>query len=158
MTSQLERLSAEKRDEMVAKAAYFRAERRGFEGGDPALDWFEAAAEIDRTFLQPALRNEEPTADARAVLEHQLETQLGEWDTQIDELLAQSQHATGALRGEYDVQLTALAEKRIGATRKLEELHRHTDGVWQELRESLARAWSELREAFDPVGSHYGTK
>lgn len=34
------------RERMIAEAAYFRAERRGFSGGDPLTDWLEAEAEI----------------------------------------------------------------------------------------------------------------
>jgi Protein of unknown function (DUF2934) len=33
---------------MIAEAAYFRAETRGFVGGDAARDWLEAEAEIDK--------------------------------------------------------------------------------------------------------------
>lgn len=36
------------RTEMVSRAAYFRAERRGFTGGSALQDWLEAEAEIDR--------------------------------------------------------------------------------------------------------------
>ncbi len=36
----------EERWQMVAKAAYYRAEKRGFIGGNPADDWAEAEAEI----------------------------------------------------------------------------------------------------------------
>jgi hypothetical protein len=32
--------------EMVSTAAYFRAESRGFEGGSPEDDWYEAEAEL----------------------------------------------------------------------------------------------------------------
>lgn len=32
--------------DMVATAAYFRAESRGFEGGSPEDDWYEAEAEL----------------------------------------------------------------------------------------------------------------
>jgi Protein of unknown function (DUF2934) len=32
--------------DMVATAAYYRAESRGFEGGSPEDDWFEAEAEL----------------------------------------------------------------------------------------------------------------
>ncbi len=35
--------------ERVAVAAYFRAERRGFAGGDPVEDWLEAERELDAT-------------------------------------------------------------------------------------------------------------
>lgn len=37
----------EDRQEMIAIAAYYRAERRGFSGGDAMQDWLEAEAEID---------------------------------------------------------------------------------------------------------------
>ena len=35
------------RDCMIAEAAYFRAEKRGFAEGDPMQDWLEAEREID---------------------------------------------------------------------------------------------------------------
>lgn len=34
-------------DEMIATAAYYRAEKRGFQHGDDQLDWFEAQREIE---------------------------------------------------------------------------------------------------------------
>jgi hypothetical protein len=40
--------SPAERWEMIAIAAYRRAEQRGFSGGSAELDWFEAEAEIDR--------------------------------------------------------------------------------------------------------------
>lgn len=33
--------------QMVEEAAYFIAQRRGFEGGDPVADWLAAEAQID---------------------------------------------------------------------------------------------------------------
>jgi len=41
-------VSPEERYRMIAEAAYFRAEKRGFVGGDIAEDWVQAEAEIDR--------------------------------------------------------------------------------------------------------------
>lgn len=41
-------VSPELRQLMIRDAAYFRAEHRGFNGGDPEQDWREAEAEIDR--------------------------------------------------------------------------------------------------------------
>ncbi len=45
-------LTDDQRRRMIAEAAYYRAERRGFIGGSPEQDWIEAEAEIDRV-LQP---------------------------------------------------------------------------------------------------------
>lgn len=40
-------VTPEQRYKMIAEAAYFRAEKRGFVGGNSAQDWIEAEAEID---------------------------------------------------------------------------------------------------------------
>ena len=41
-------LSAEERHRRIAETAYYLAEKRGFQGGSPEQDWFEAAAWVDR--------------------------------------------------------------------------------------------------------------
>ncbi|MBW6494033.1 MAG: DUF2934 domain-containing protein [Burkholderiaceae bacterium] len=41
-------VTAEERYRMIAEAAYFRAGKRGFLGGDVAEDWLQAEVEIDR--------------------------------------------------------------------------------------------------------------
>lgn len=41
-------VSPAQRHEMVAVAAYLRAERRGFGAGRELEDWYEAAAVVDR--------------------------------------------------------------------------------------------------------------
>ncbi|MGD2119395.1 MAG: DUF2934 domain-containing protein [Chromatiales bacterium] len=35
------------RQDLIAKLAYQRAERRGFKGGDPKQDWLDAEVEVD---------------------------------------------------------------------------------------------------------------
>ncbi len=40
-------ITPEQRYRMICDAAYFRAERRGFVGGNPMEDWLAAEAEID---------------------------------------------------------------------------------------------------------------
>lgn len=40
-------VSEDQRRQLIADAAHFRAERRGFNGGDPLNDWLEAETEVD---------------------------------------------------------------------------------------------------------------
>lgn len=40
-------VSSEERRSMIEQAAYLRAERRGFQGGDPLADWLESEKEVD---------------------------------------------------------------------------------------------------------------
>jgi len=42
-----ELVSPEARHEMIAQAAYFRAQRRGFESGHELEDWLAAEIEVD---------------------------------------------------------------------------------------------------------------
>lgn len=42
-----ESVALEQRIEMIRKAAYFKAEQRGFVGGDPEQDWLDAETEVD---------------------------------------------------------------------------------------------------------------
>ena len=44
-------VSWEERQRMIAEAAYYKAEHRGFQGGDPQRDWCEAEAEVDARLM-----------------------------------------------------------------------------------------------------------
>lgn len=50
----------EQRREMIATAAYLRAERRGFENGSDLEDWLAAEEEIDQWLRQVDIEEEEP--------------------------------------------------------------------------------------------------
>ena len=46
------RITSEERRRLTAEAAYLRAQSRGFSGGTPEQDWYEAEAEIDSALLE----------------------------------------------------------------------------------------------------------
>ena len=48
--------TADRRHSMIQTAAYLRAEKRGFQGGNPVQDWVDAEREID-TMLKGTARN-----------------------------------------------------------------------------------------------------
>jgi len=47
-TGRTRKPNPETRRQMIAEAAYYRAERRGFVSDDTVQDWLEAEKEIDR--------------------------------------------------------------------------------------------------------------
>ena len=51
----VDKVTAEEREHMIAEAAYYLAERRDFQGGDPIQDWLEAEAEIDHRLMGASL-------------------------------------------------------------------------------------------------------
>lgn len=44
-------ITPEYRRRMIAEAAYYRAEKRGFKGGDAMSDWLDAEHEIDSMLM-----------------------------------------------------------------------------------------------------------
>jgi len=45
-------LSHALREEMIREAAYYRAEKRGFQGGDPLADWLSSEEEVNTALSQ----------------------------------------------------------------------------------------------------------
>lgn len=52
----VKRLGEEERRNMIARAAYFRAERRNFAPGYEVADWLAAEADVDRELEGRGLR------------------------------------------------------------------------------------------------------
>jgi rubrerythrin len=69
-------VSEEERRRMIAEAAYYRALRRNFQGGDPVKDWFEAEREVDRLLPGPEQKKRELAAYER--LRDEIGKRLGE--------------------------------------------------------------------------------
>jgi hypothetical protein len=53
-------VTPEQRHQMIAEAAYRRAQQRSFVGGNPEDDWYEAEAEFSQIFSQPTELHNEP--------------------------------------------------------------------------------------------------
>ena len=53
-------VTPEERHQLIAEAAYYRAERRGFAPGAELEDWLEAEAEINRRLAEAAGPLESP--------------------------------------------------------------------------------------------------
>ena len=47
-------IDAEQRQRLITDEAYLIAERRGFQGGDPAQDWVEAERLVDYRLMHPS--------------------------------------------------------------------------------------------------------
>jgi hypothetical protein len=47
-------VTAEYRRALIAETAYLRAERRGFQDGDPVADWLESEREVDQMLTRSA--------------------------------------------------------------------------------------------------------
>ena len=134
--------SPEQRRHMIAEAAYFPAEHRGFQGGDPLDDWLQAEAEIDRM----AACGEEP---ARAKLADQLATQLRKYDEEFARVSAKMREVSTAVRTELERDLEWLKPLRTSAEHALGEMRQRAGHATDDLRALSDRVRTELADALE---------
>jgi DNA anti-recombination protein RmuC len=147
-------VSSEQRRQMVAEAAYYRAEHNGF-SGDSIEDWLAAEEEIDRLLLRHSTpRNE---AESKHSFQGLLEDQLKEWDEKLEELSATAKQAGTNLNKEIHGQLEMLAQKRSTAQHRLAELRDHSAGRWDELRDGAEQLLDDLRGSIAKLAARLNT-
>ena len=71
----------------------------------------------------------------------------------VMELQAKARHARAEIRADFEVELEALAGDRALAQVRLQELRRHGEWAWEDLKDSAERTWNELREAIERSAS-----
>lgn len=124
-------------------AAYTRVKRQGFIDGEDLGDWLDAEVEHR---LEPQ-RGDDPKANAKFRFQQKLEAELREWDAKLQQLKVKARDATAEVSAEFEVQLEAIAGDRALAQEKLQELSRHGEWAWEDLKDSAEKTWNELREA-----------
>jgi hypothetical protein len=129
MSSQ-QKFTSGRRWQMIAEAAYFKAERRGFNGGDAVRDWCEAEAEVDAQLRR---------------LEH------GQLVERIEEMLESATKSLAAVKRKV---ARLSSEARGGWQRDLDRLAALRDTLQPkvaELREQGERAGHKLREQAEKI-------
>jgi hypothetical protein len=132
------KISTEQRRQMIAQAAYFRAEHRGFNGGDGDAfsDWVQAEGEVDER-----LRKIE--------IEHFIE-RLEEVLLAANKKLTTLKRKTAGLktdaRTEWHQDVERLTKLRDALRPKLEEIRTQGERAGRQLRGQAEKIWDELSE------------
>jgi len=146
-------ITPEQRYQMIAEAAYFRAQSQGF-CGDPAQDWVAAEAEIDRVLLHSGQAGQAELSP-KQIFQQKLETQLQELDTILENLKLQASLGKAELRTEFEKQLELLGQKRSAAQVKLNELSRRTEGAWEDLKGGAEKTWEDMRQTMNQIAERF---
>ena len=142
------------RDEMIAVAAYFRAERRGFAPGDTRADWLAAEAEIDH-LLRSGTGESESAAKARQKFQRQLTAQLKDWNAKVDEWMAMAAKTKAKTRTEIQKQIDTFAAQRAAAEQKLAELRAQSGDAWEDMKDGAEKTWAEMRSTVERIAARF---
>jgi hypothetical protein len=135
MASQ-KKVTSEQRRQMIAEAAYLRAERRGF-GGDAVRDWCEAEAEVDAR-----LRQLDDAAQYLQRIEDALETA----GKRLAAARRKAASLSAAARAEWQKDVDKLVVLREALKPQLAELKEQGERAGQVLREQAERVGAEIAE------------
>ena len=135
MSSQ-RKMTSSQRQQMIAEAAYFKAERRRFDGGDSVRDWCEAEAEIDARLLQ--------LEDGPLV--ERIEEALQSAAKQLAAVRRKAVRLSSEARAEWERDLDRLAALRDTLKPKLVELKEQGERAGRIVREQAEKIRDEMAE------------
>lgn len=135
MSSQ-QNVTSDQRRQMIAEAAYFKAERRGFSGGDAVRDWCEAEPEVDARLRQ--LEDGQLVARIEEVLESAAK-RLAAVRRKVARLSSEA-------RGEWERDIERLAALRNTLRPKLVELKEQGEHAGRKVREQAEKIRDELAD------------
>lgn len=142
MTS-VQRIDVRRRNQMIAEAAYFRAEQRGFNGGDPMVDWVEAEAEINARLC---------SADEDNIL-----VRLGERVTIATKRLKALKKKVSGMkadaRKEWQQDVEKLAALRDALKMRLEEVRERGEKATRKAQKQAEKIWEEISEIIQRTAS-----
>jgi DNA anti-recombination protein RmuC len=141
-----EKAGAEQRRQMIAEAAYLRAERRGFDGGDAVRDWIEAEQEVDARLRHARWR----------LSIQQLEAQLTSANDRLRTLAKKASAAKADAREEWQRDLDKLAELRDKFEKRIGEFSKQSGESAAKAKQGAEKVWDELSDALQKLRARGG--
>lgn len=124
------------RRHMIAEAAYFLAEHRGFRGGDPIQDWLSAEVEIDYLIATDEARTPEETA-AYLLLREEVRKAFAQVQDTVD---------AAALKSAYERSLAEVKRLETISTEALQKLAAALREEMMRTNERLGPSWEHFSE------------
>jgi hypothetical protein len=137
------KVSSGQREQMIAEAAYFRAERRGFRGGDTVRDWCEAEAEVDARLRR---------LDDEQFLER-IEEGLAAAGRKVGAVKRKLAGLSADARAEWQKDLERLAVLRERLKPKVAELRAQGEQAGHKLREQAEKLRAEMSDLIERLGA-----
>jgi hypothetical protein len=136
------KVSADQRQQMIAEAAYFRAERRGFDRGDPLEDWCEAEAEVDARLRELADEH----------LRGSIEEGLAAARRKVATLKRKIAGMSAGARMEWQQDADKLSKVAAGLQPALAKLREQSEHAGQNLRQQAEQLRAELASLVHRLG------
>jgi len=132
-------VTAERRNKMIAEAAYYRSLERGFTGGDPVADWLDAERIIDAE-LAPH--------DKKLALRYE---RLSEVNAKLHEVASKLKAEAGE---EWHKEIKRIQKFRDDFSIKLEEMRAATGEAKEKAKSEADKLWHEIVKGIKRMGDY----
>jgi hypothetical protein len=176
---------ASAREELIAQAAYFRAERRGFQGGDPVQDWLDAEAEIDASMSRgpqlekpherrgpeqaharrapkrahepaaPQQSHERPAPAQTHEYQKEIAAQLKAGAERLEKLRPKLAKLKAETRKELERELVKLEGLRDNLAQKAGDVRRRSEKKGEELKQQAEKLLRDFKAGLERLGSRF---
>jgi hypothetical protein len=131
------------REKMIADAANFRAEQRGFQGGDPLNDWLQAEAEVDARLRRPGGKDFVQELDEKlAIVNEKLRT----FRKKVSGMKIE-------VREEWTYDVDKLAKLRDRFRKRLKENQPQGELASEKSKAQADKIWQEISGLIDRVSA-----
>lgn len=94
--------------------------------------------------------------DEREAYRQKFESQLKQWNAEIEKLQAKAAEASADAKLEYERQIDDLRAKQQEAREKLDELQQAQGEAWKELKSGMDKAWDDMTQAMKRASEKLG--
>ena len=84
-----------------------------------------------------------------------LKQQLEDWDYQVDRFQARLGDMRTEMRDKAEAALKEVQSHRSQVKAKLDEMEKHSESAWQDLKDGVEIAWDGLRTAYYAARSEF---
>ena len=84
-----------------------------------------------------------------------MQTELKNWDAEVDKLNAKGVQMSADMRAGYDTQVKAMRADRDLAYSKLEEIRTANESAWEHMQAGVEAAWTSMKNGLTKAAAQF---
>ena len=133
----------------ISEAAYYLAEHRGFQGGDPVSDWLEAEFQIVNAPLTGKPNPE------KEVFQEKYIRHLDDASAILNNLKIKAKKAKADIRHNAEIQMEDVRTRHASLNKKIHELRNDGESAWEDLKSTIEKSWVEMQNTINNIADHF---
>ncbi len=93
--------------------------------------------------------------DDKSAYKQKIQSQINQWNAEIDKLKAKADSASADAQLEYNQQIREIRDRQGAVEQKLNELEEAGEGAWEDIKTGLNEAMDALDDSLKSASAHF---